>query len=369
MPSEKNNFVGDSFLECMYVMDQNYVNKLVIDQFIDFLWIERYNASGEFEIKVPVTIDVVKGCRLKDYVSIRESVVYMIVETITIHTDPERGDTMTISGRTLDSILDRRIIWGKLEQKKVKVQAIIKKMIDENLINPANVKRKIPNFTFKESTDERVTKLEREEFSSNGGNVYSEVQALCDDEDMGFRVNPTSGGGFEFELYFGTDRSWDQTVVPPVVFSDSYENLKNSDYLQSEKDHKSVACIENDSDSGTPNYIEVVRREPEKTGLDRRELYISGGSAKTRAELVEIAKDTLKEYLVDKLFDGETEPSRQFVYGKDYFLGDIVQLENKYGQKGKCRITEIERARDASGPSLVPTFKAVEDDEESEGGK
>lgn len=367
MPSEKNNFVSDGFMEYIYVLDSTYTKKLIIDHFVDFLWVERYNRSGEFEIRVPVSVDVVKGCRLNDYVCIRESDTYMIVETITVHTDPEDGDTMTISGRTLDSILDRRVIWGKIENESIGTQALIKQIITDNIISPSNDKRKIPNFTFKESTDEKVTKLVKKNFESTGGNVYDEVRTLCEDEDIGFRVVPKGDGGFEFELYFGTDRSGDQELIPTVVFSDSYENLKESDYIQSEKDHKSTACVRvtYDTESGSSDaYVEVIRKEPEKTGLARREMYISGGSNLTQGEILEEAKETLKDYLVTRLFDGETEPSRQFVYGVDYFLGDIVQLENKYGQRGKCRVTEIARSRDASGPSLVPTFEGIEDDDE-----
>lgn len=367
MAVERNNFVNDGFLEYVYILDSTYTIKAVIDTFSDLLWTERYYGYGEFEITVPVSVDVIQNCRLNDYVAIRESDIFMIVETIGVHTDPERGDTLIISGRSLESILDRRIIWGKFSEtpsdKKVNVQNAIKKMIDESIINPTNQKRKIPNFSFKESTDKRVADLTKEAIESDHGNVYDEISSICEDLEVGFRVNAIDGGGFEFELYFGTDRTWDQDDVSAVVFSDSYENLKNSDYLQSEKNYKSTLLIGGNEEIGDSE----VWRKTERTGLARRELYTSDSSASTKESIIEKAKEVLADYKVTKMFEGETEPSRQFVYGVDYFLGDIVQLENKYGQKGKCRITEIVRSRDESGPSLMPTFEAVEEDEDEEG--
>lgn len=364
MATEKNNFVGDGFLEYLYILDSTYTNKMIIDTFSDFLWTERYCGYGEFEITMPVSVEVVKNCRLNDYVAIRESDRLMIVETIGVHTDPERGDTLVISGRSLESILDRRIIWGEFKEtpddKKVNVQNAIKKMINENVVNPSNSKRKIPGFSFKESTDKKVTELTKEAIESDHGNIYDEIQDICEDLELGFRVNASGVGGFEFELYFGIDRSWDQNDVAPVVFSDSYENLKNSEYLQSEKDYKSTLLIGGNEEIGDSE----VWRKDERVGLARRELYTSDTSATTKEAIIEKAKEVLADYKVTKMFEGETEPSRQFVYGVDYFLGDIVQLENKYGQKGKCRVTEIVRSRNASGPSLVPTFEVVEEDEE-----
>lgn len=363
---ERNNFVGDGFLEYVYILDQTYTTKMIIDMFSDLLWTERYYGYGEFEITLPVSVEVVKNCRINDYVSIRESKTFMIVETIGVHTDPERGDVLKISGRSLESILDRRIIWGTFrevgsKENPINLQTAIKKMLNENLIEPSNSKRKIPGFIFQESADEAVTKLTKEAIESTGGNVYDEINSLCKDQELGFRVLPDGNGGFSFQLYKGADRSWDQDKLTPVVFSDSYENLSNSDYLQSNKEYRSTLWINGGEEIGE---AEVFRRT-ERVGLERRELYVSDSSSFTSREaLIEKAKEVLSDYKMIKDFEGETEPSRQFIYGVDYYLGDVVQLENKYGQKGKCRVTEVVCSRDDSGPSLVPTFEAVEEDDE-----
>lgn len=385
MPSEKNNFVRDDFLQYVYICDSTYTNKAIIDTFSDFLWTERYYGYGEFEITMPINLEVIKNCRLKDYVMIRESDKVMIVETIGLHTDPEQGDTLTISGRSLESILERRVILderigsvdsdGNLED--IGVQEAIKMILSNSIIEPTDKKRKIENFEFVESEDPKIKELTITSFEDRGANVFEKISDICKTKSLGFRVSAKDGGGFTCELYFGTDRSWDQDAAGQVVFSESYENLSNSDYLQSEKDYKSIAYVEWDYKLGSSaedkTMITEVYRTPERLGLDRREAYTrhgetmeiesTGNLSSYIKQVVDYGAEYLSGYTVTKLFDGETEPSRQFVYGIDYFLGDIVHLENKYGQSGKCRITEIIRSRNGSGVSMVPTFEIIEVEE------
>lgn len=421
MASEKNNFVGDKFLEVLYVLDSNYVTKFVIDTFSDFLWTERYYGYGEFEITMPVSMEVIQNCRLKDYVSIKESNVLMIVETIAVHTDPEMGDTLTISGRSLESLLERRIVLDEVVGSKtivasatewedpvetlddVGVQEAISIMLTNNLANPSDYRRQIPKFSFLPSSDPRIVSLIMTSFEERGVNVYDKISSICKDNELGFRVIASGSGGYLFQLYYGTDRSWDQNGVNPVVFSESYENLNNSDYLQTERDYKSTVYVEWDwrlttekteksVDPTTGQITETVSRNNyngtelsevyrslDKVGLDRRESYTMAGQFdfgtcsidkynkgmlqevidNTGKQVVDIGKEYLADYRVTKLFEGETNAYRQFVYGVDYILGDIVQLENKYGKSGKCRITEIVYSRDTSGPRMTPTFEGI----------
>ena len=73
---------------------------------------------------------------------------------------------------------------------------------------------------------------------------------------------------------------------------------------------------------------------------------------------------TKKEKLVENVsitsFEGETETTIMFQYGKDFFNGDIVQIANEYGHETKARILEIVRSEDKDGYSVYPTFKTIE---------
>lgn len=399
MPNERNNFVSDGFLEFVYILDKTYITKFIIDTFIDFLWTERYYGYGEFEITIPFNKDIYNSCKRGDYITIKESKKLMMVKTIGSHTDPENGDTITISGRSFESILERRIILDEMigrihddgEAEKIAIQTAMKIMIENNVSNPSDQARKIPNFVFIESEDPDVLSIKIDSFSERGANLYDKVSNICKDKKIGFRIDGRGEGGFEFELYFGVDRSRDQYKRSVVVFSESYENLTNSDYIETDSDYKSVAYVEwdwtydedvtymdSDGDSltitETRTGTEITKsyRNNESFGLDRYETYMrnseqvevgsAAGIKNGREQMVKKGREYLADYETTQFFDGEVNPYRQFVYGIDYYLGDIIQLENKHGRTGRCRITEVVFARDASGPTMTPTFELVEDE-------
>lgn len=404
MASEVNDYARENYLRLAYVLDSNYNIKYVLDTFTDILWVERYCGHGEFEINMPANSKILENCHLNDYITIVESDVVMIIDTIGIHTDAESGDTIRISGKTLTSILEYRVILdesiGEVHDdgtsSKIGIQDAIRTIITNNFISPSNSKRRIPKFSYKESGDKRITTPVIEAFEPKGENAYDRVYGILRDNKIGFRMHAVESGGFQFELYCGTDRTWDQNEVPAVVFSASYENLPNSDYLNTETGLKNIAYVSwdwnytvivEDWHAGqeyptirkeyiSGSSVNEVNRGSEPEGLARRELYIRDDTqyqASTihmsqpanlegiRQQAISKAQQKLAEYeSATKIFEGETEPFRQFVYGKDYFLGDIVQLANAYGQSGKCRITEIARSRDTSGVVMTPTFESVD---------
>ena len=82
--------------------------------------------------------------------------------------------------------------------------------------------------------------------------------------------------------------------------------------------------------------------------------------AEYMAQLQQRGKEKLAENVSITSFEGETETTIMFQYGKDFFNGDIVQIANEYGHETKARILEIVRSEDKDGYSVYPTFKTIE---------
>lgn len=436
MASEINNFVGDGYFQYVYIIDSQFYTKMILDTFTDLLWVERYCGYGEFEMTLPVRQDIIDTCHINDYVTIRESDAIMIIETIEVHTDVVNGNTIKISGKTLDSLLSRRIILnetiGTIDNEgnasKIGVQEAISMMLNDNVINPSSSLRKIPGFSFKPSTDPNITSPTILSFKDRGTSVYDKILSICQDNNIGFRILPIGQGDYQFELYFGVNRSYDQNILPPVVFSDKYENLPTSDYLETITSLKNVVYVKwdakwtvqtygtlvyrvddfvtvwndrsvvNDEEKSEVNLTEAYKKQ-NPSGLDRFESFIEDGGdtydlgtygpyilvyddpskhggviwipdpipdyvpnrKSVQEQTFEKGKEYLSDYETTTYFEGETEPHRQFVYGRDYFMGDIVQLVNEYGQTGKCRISEVVRSRDGSGVNMTLTFEKVEE--------
>lgn len=70
-----------------------------------------------------------------------------------------------------------------------------------------------------------------------------------------------------------------------------------------------------------------------------------------------------KEKLADSTetitFEGEMEISKMFVYGEDFFMGDIVQIVNEFGIEAKARVVEMIHSQDENGVDFYPTFETV----------
>ena len=59
-------------------------------------------------------------------------------------------------------------------------------------------------------------------------------------------------------------------------------------------------------------------------------------------------------------YEGQVEATRQFVYGQDFFMGDVIQMENEYGAGGSARVIEWVLSDDSEGFETYPTFDAVQ---------
>ena len=73
-------------------------------------------------------------------------------------------------------------------------------------------------------------------------------------------------------------------------------------------------------------------------------------------------KETMAETKIVKAFEGEIDATRQFVYGKDFTIGDLVQVVNEYGMEAKSRVSELIQSQDVSGEAIYPTFTSIETD-------
>lgn len=363
----------------VYILDRKYQTLDIVDKFKSFIWTDRYIGAGDFELYIPASASVLQRMHQDDYLWIIESEHLMIVETINLETNSEDGDYLTITGRSLESILDRRIIWG-MTVLTGNFQDGIRTLLERNVISPSMESRKIEGFRFKESTDPRITALtiEAQYF---GENLYDAIEKLCEERNVGFKILPTDDGGFEFSLFFGNDRSYAQTTNPWVVFSPKYENLAESNYQTSKANFKNATLVGGEGEGYNRDTIEVAIDS--STGLDRREIFTdaSGVTKDTSGieddetlteeekqeaiaavtnnyfeELAQKGSENLATTKITDSFDGEIDATIQFVYNKDFYIGDIVQVVNEYGLDAYSRVSEVVISHDESGKTIIPTF-------------
>lgn len=289
----------------VYDTDLNAIS--VLDIYKSLIWTERYYAYGDFEIYTLIDTSLLAYLKQDYYLQRGDSDRAMIIEKIQINADSEDGNVMTISGRSLESILLRRIIWGQ-RNFTGNLQNAIKTMLQENVINPSNPNRKIENFIFEESTDPLITALELD-VQYTGDVLYDAIQKLCSERGIGFKVMINENKQFVFKLYSGIDRSYAQTTNPYVVFSPNFDNIVNSNYIESKSALKNVTLVGGEGEGSARRYTAVG----DVKGLNRREIF---------TDARDISSDNDEDFT--SYFDFTDYPSQVYSISSNGFVTDTL---------------------------------------------
>lgn len=359
----------------LWLLDRDLKSVKVIDVYKSFIWTDRYSEYGDFEIYIPINLIDINDFQKEYYLWNSDSEHLMILESFSVNSELDEGTHFGIIGRSLESLLTRRVVWKKTSfTDDYNLQNGIQKLLEENIIKPETNARKIDNFIFEPSNDPRITKLtfEAQYF---GEELYTIIHNLCVEHDIGFKVTLNNIGQFVFKLYKGTDRSYEQTENPYVIFSPKFDNLIGSNYVDSVRTLKNVALVAGESIDDPENKDETIRETyvvntaSNITGISRREVYVDASGVSRdmdsdtkltepqyQAHLRQKGIDALIENCEIKAFEGEVNDRIMYKYGIDYFLGDVVQIANDYGHEGQAYVSEFIMSYDQQGSSVYPTF-------------
>lgn len=357
----------------LMILDSDMSNLAIVDSFDSFIWTERYWEYGDFELVVAPSNELVDLFKPDRYLWYDATDELMIIEDVEITSDIESGSTMTISGRSLTSLLDRRIVW-EATTLKGNVSECIHQLLNENIINASDSKRNISNLSYAEPTSFDPSTMTIESGIEQGVSLYDAVQSICRSVKIGFHIynDPEHDGNFVFQLYNGIDHSFDQTENPYVIFSNDFQSLVNTNIKTTNSSRKNVALVKGPEveEKTYFGYAESGNTSP--SGLDRRETFVEASDIKTEddneqklpedqitAQLKQSGLESLAKLDVETEFDGDTDNSGQFQYMRDYGMGDICQMDNEYGMSFRSRVTEYIRSYDENGFSAYPSFTVV----------
>lgn len=352
------------------VLDTDFNAVGILDSFKSFIWTDRYASAGDFEIYTPASLEAIELLRIERYLYCSGTEHLMIIEGFKTESDADDGTYLIITGRSLESILDRRIIW-KQTNIEGNLQNGVKRLLDENIISPADGQRRISNFIFEESTDRRITKLKLTA-QYTGDNLYDVICKICADNDIGFKITLNESNQFVFKLYIGEDRTYLQEKNTYVVFSSDFDNILNSSYAESKKEYKNVTLIAGEGEGDERRTISIGT----SAGMNRREIFtdardISSNEGETKIsdsdyynQLRQRGQENLDDYRITKSFEGEMDTNNMFIFDRDFFIGDIVQIKNEFGIEKQARITEMIHSSSATEVSDYPTFEIIGEEEE-----
>lgn len=206
----------------------------------------------------------------------------------------------------------------------------------------------------------------QEEFEIGPKSLASALTEICAEYDLGYRIvrHPKSEDLF-FAVYSGSDRTGGQMVDDPIIFSPEFNNIENTSELTSEALYKNVAYVY----SGT-YHLTVFAPEASygAPGLKRRVMLVSASDITDEMSPVQRERSMRGQGMAAlmsnrnvKIFDGEASKDGRYKYGRDYYLGDVVEIRDSMGSSNYSRVAEQIFVSDQEGERSYPTLTSVND--------
>lgn len=353
------------------ILDSLYRRIDVVDDFKSFIWTERHRAYGDFELILPSSFKnrsrFTEGMRF----SINDSYRVMTLETVLDSIDDQGTSFLKLTGRSLEAVMDSRLARGSMDDttteptwiltgtpKNIAAQ-IFHDICITGILDPKDtIPEIIEGNIFPEDTILPPTDIVA--YSVDPKTVYQAVKDICDVYLMGFRIvrEPISNQLY-FDIYTGSDRTLHQTILDPVIFSQDFDNLKNTSELRSIALYKSIAYVI--SPVGCQK-VYAPGADVSATGFDRQVLFVQADDITDTDPLISTPKliqrgmEALSQNRRVSAFDGEITQYSKYKYGVDYNLGDLVQQKNKDGAMSDMQVTEQIFVSDAEGDRSYPTL-------------
>lgn len=368
-------------MELLTLNAQNQADKL-IENWDSLIWTERYAPTGDFQLKAG---DISKFMTLLPEgkkVTLRDSNIAMVVETHQIERKKNTPASILITGRSYESILDRRVAIQSVSSLtsannwtvNVKTPSDLAHFIINYICVAGTVDAKdiFPgaDVQFITPADYLTTSGPTKPFDVPRGNLLAVVSDLLNTEapldvsttpdtpeikPVGLRaVRPSAAGtAIGIEQYHGVDRS------TTVYFDATRDLLDDGTYLFSKLGSANVGY-----GVGTGMSARMFEGVTEPSGLERRVILIDASqSGSTDPEVLRHNMAvSLSEAHETAMFDGSiNQDLSPYTFGVDYGLGDIVQVQGDYGLYEKARVTEFIRSSDATGEKRYPTLTTIVD--------
>lgn len=207
------------------------------------------------------------------------------------------------------------------------------------------------------------------EWEQKPDSVFAAEKELGDIFDLGFRLyrDPNSLSKLYFDVYAGSNRTTNQSLHPPVIFSADLENLQNMAEFKDVSKYFNVIRVVyvyrdevTDTDVAQTVVVSDVDFTPPE-GFDRRTKTVTITNIPEEitditAYLIACGRDELMKSRPFAAFDGQVNPDAHYVYGRDYYLGDVVEFQGNNGESAHMRVQEYIRVQDEQGERSYPTF-------------
>lgn len=367
-------------MELVTLNEETNQEEKLIEGWDSLVWSERYGPTGDFQLETGNIEMFLNLLPEQTKVTLRDSTVPMLVETHRIERKKNAPSKLTITGRSFESVLDRRVAMATMSASAISDNWVVNTKtpsdlafhiiadicIDGVLALQDQLQGRGVNFI--PAADFLTSTGPMKDYELTRGNLlaivqqwlaseYAEDTSTTPDtpayEPHGIRaIRPAvANSNIGIEIYLGVDRTEE------VYFDATRKLLDDGTYLFSKVGSANAAY-----GIGENMAVRMWEGTTQPAYLDRRVILIDATDASIDA--VEALRSHMSVSLAEAsetaLFDGSINPELSpYLYGRDYGLGDKVRLVGDYGLDEIARVTEYIRSESPAGYKAYPTLVTI----------
>jgi Siphovirus ReqiPepy6 Gp37-like protein len=337
-------------------------------------WVERYREPGEFEIKAKLSSGLLDFLPLDTFISHINTYEVMIVENHEIIESEDADTDIVITGRSFDSYLEHRFVGTNQARDFVYTnygiwanytwhQAVT--LINDHIIIPLPGDQLVNVTAFTSLTGTGVSETR----SVRRMPVLTALNNLLSVDDLGVRTIRRNTFGLYgsnaytyYEIYKGIDKT------ASVVFSWKRGEIIGADYLWTNKNYKTSCMV-------ASSYFALVvdgpiNGQPAVTKYKRRMMFLDASDLDSQYDTKPVYPiyddiiaamrsrgwNALRNQKKVRITRADIAPLTNFIYRRDYNLGDLVLLDGNFGVTQVMRVIEHVEIQDETGSSGHPTL-------------
>lgn len=355
-----------------------YFTGQVISGLSSKTWVERYADAGEFKLIGSLDGNAYDLLEEGAFVTHMNTAEVMIVENREIEYDQEKEPKITISGRSLETVLEQRVVGANRRFPSSstplpdfvipegtlwsQILYLINNHLGTGVYPLIDPNDKFPNFYPINQVSSSARFAQR---TIKRGNLYDRVKELLALSKYGIRISrPIEGSAYSDRILMIIHTGYDRRSQ--IAFSNVTGDIARATYLFSSKTRYNAVLI-------TGRWLEQMVKNPATPGFSRRTLFVDGSdidrsyetapTGATRVLLLSRMTARARQILANQtgvsITSAELAAGSRYTYRVDYSTGDLVTIHGDFDATAIKRVIEYTETEDETGESSYPTFGEV----------
>lgn len=349
----------------LYIFDKDLNFQGILENYSSLIWRRKYSKCGEYELHCSLTMETLNLLKKGNIIWKKDDLEAAYIEYRNLRQDREGKEVLAIKGKFLTGYLGRRIVWGT-ENLNMTSELAVRELINKNAIDPTNIDRKIELVALGEVKGY----TQETNIQTSYKNLLETVEEIANTSELGIRtLLDIENKQMLFDIYEGLNRTANNGINDPAIFSQEFENILEQEYTDSLTNYRNTVLVAGEGEGSEREFISLENGQ----GLDRYEMFVDARdlqSTKTvneeeipipiqeyRKMLEDRGVSKLSEHKEIETFDNKVNLNSNLVYKEDFDLGDVVTCTSKkWGITIDTRITEIEEVYEESGKQINVVF-------------